>query len=96
MTIRQIFQKELSQKTRRGAEWAWSKTDLAVICKISTREVEQKIAELTQEPEFLQLMKTPKGYFFPKNDREFLRYLRSREKMAEGLKKENQRINIQS
>lgn len=80
---------EMLNKKRFGAKWSLTKRHLIELVKIrfgteaTCREIAQAVKELS--PSYPFLMKTPAGYCFPANKKEWSDYTLAREKQARGL-----------
>jgi hypothetical protein len=97
--IRTILNEELSRPNRRGKAYAWRKKDFIDIIshrtgnKPKSGEFEKAIEELTKLPEYQFLIKSPLGYYFPVNEREWNSYLKARRKLALGFMAESGRLH---
>jgi hypothetical protein len=97
--IKAILNEELSRPNRRGKAYAWRKKDFIDIIshrtgnKPKSGEFEKAIEELTKLPEYQFLIKSPLGYYFPKNEREWNTYLKARRKLVQGYVDESIRLS---
>jgi len=96
--LRRIFDEELERR-HFGTGWAWSKKALAEVLlkryKIpaSPNEVAKWVGEVSREEKYKFLMKTTRGYCFPRNEKEWDRYVMGRIRQTEGMMQENIRLS---
>jgi hypothetical protein len=97
--IKAILNEELSRPNRRGKAYAWRKKDFIDIIshrtgkKPKSGEFEKAIEEISKEEPYQFLIKSPLGYYFPKNEREWNTYLKARRKLALGFTDESIRLS---
>jgi len=95
--ICKIFDEELEKK-HYGPGWGWRKESICVLLKkrynivASAHEVSKVVGEVSKMDKYKFLMKTTKGYCFPRNEKEWDRYVMGRLRQAEGLMQENMRL----
>lgn len=90
MTLRDLINEQLADMLKRkrlGKTWGLTKRHIAELAKIrlNLSVKPSEIAKAVKELQYRFLMKTPCGYCFPANAREWKQYTEARQKQARGL-----------